>query len=93
MNWRELWADRSGVPPSHNAEPDTTIHPCDNAQPARPLYGLRPGMRVCWNSPLFGEVHGIVDALPTNGWVMVKEHSVTNDVCTIPLDWVTKVGE
>ena len=50
-------------------------------------------MRVWFLSPLFGEVTGIVALPPDRGILVIRDHSVTEEMATIPLEWVIRVEE
>ena len=45
---------------------------------------LVPGTRVRWQSPLFGLCTAEVALAPEDGWLVVREHSVTGRLALIP---------
>ena len=52
------------------------------------LADLIPGAKIVWESPIVGSCTGEIALPPENGWLVVRNHSVTGNLALVNVEWI-----
>ena len=52
------------------------------------LADLISGAKIVWDSPIVGPCTGEIALPPENGWLVVRNHSVTGNLALVNVDWI-----